>query len=101
MSKNQRSTSRDTARKRTRLAASPATQRRHAVDPSDRDFMTAAEARGEAAYLVTRILLRRIPRSMCRSVLAQAYAESDALGVEAITSEVEGLFSGIEFDDQA
>lgn len=65
------------------------------------DFMTAAEARGEAAWMVMHALLRRIPRSMCKSTMAKCYAEADSLGIDAITEEVESLFWNIEFRDQA
>lgn len=65
------------------------------------DFMTAAEARGEAAWMVMHALLRPIPRSMCKSAMAKCYAECDSLGIDAITDEVESLFWNIEFRDQA
>lgn len=68
------------------------------ADLEGRDFMTAAEMRGEASYLVLNILLKRIPRSMCMSVMAQAYSEADTLGIDGVTAEVNALFSAIEFD---
>ncbi len=90
------SNSNNTARKRT--GDRPA---RNAVDPNEHVFLTPAEARGEAAYLVMHLMLRRIPRSMCKSLMAQAYLQSDSLGIEAVTAEVDALFANIDFRDQA
>lgn len=63
-----------------------------------RDFMTAAEVRGEAAYLVLQILVRRLPRPLCLGVMAHAYADADTLGIPEVTAEVNALFSAIEFN---
>jgi hypothetical protein len=78
-------------------------KRRHIVplNPTQSDFITAAEARGEAAYLVLEVLLRKIPRSISKSIMVQAYADADRLGIGTITSEVEAIFSNMNFEDQA
>lgn len=80
-----------------------AKRRRHSIpkDASPSDFMTASEARGEAAWVVMHALLRRIPRSICKRAMVAAYANCDSLNVKAITNEVESLFWNIEFRDEA
>ncbi len=82
--------------RRTRLPPTSPTARVHAA-LAGQDFMTAAEVRGEAAYLVLQTLLPRIPRPVCLSVMAQAYANADSLGIPEVTNEVNALFSAIAF----
>lgn len=85
------------ARTTKRTSARKAARRRHDIPKDIYSFMTPAEVRGEAAYMVLEILLRHIPRSMCRKVMAAAYVEADSLGHEAVTEEIECLFRGIAF----
>ena len=61
-------------------------------------ILTGAEARGEAAYLVLGLLLPQLPQSMCKRIMGRAYLEADALGIAAITEEVECLFAKVQFE---
>ena len=91
------------SKKATKQDVPPAPSRRYPITPEERDssFMTAAEARGAAAWMVMHALLRRIPRAMCKSVMAQCYYEIDSRGDQAVAAEVESLFWNIDFRDQA
>lgn len=60
-------------------------------------FLTTAEARAEAAYLVLEILLRRISQSECRRIMAEAELAAEKVGLSTISEEVQGLFDGIEW----
>jgi hypothetical protein len=76
---------------KTRSARKARVERR-AVPTDLHSFITPAEARGEAAYMVLQVMLTHIPQSMCRKIMAAAYVEADTLGLPAITEEVECLF---------
>lgn len=76
-----------------------AQRRRHPVTQAQWPFYTTAEAQGEAAWVAMRALLKRIPRSMCKSIMVECYSEADSTGVDAVTEEIETLFWGIDFRD--
>ncbi|MFT3722103.1 MAG: hypothetical protein QM773_00845 [Hyphomonadaceae bacterium] len=82
---------------KTRTGRKPSVRRR-AIPEDPHSFVTPAEARGEAAYMVLQIMLRQIPQSMCRRIMAGAYVEADTLDVAAITEEIECLFRTIPFE---
>lgn len=66
------------------------------IDHSERHpLMTAAEARGEAAYLVTQLLIRRLPQSMRKRLMIESYLAASEVDIPAITEEVESIFWGI------
>jgi len=73
--------------------------RRHPVTQQQWPFHTTSEAQGEAAWVAMRALLKRIPRSMCKSIMAECYSEADSAAVDAVTEEIETLFWGIDFRD--
>lgn len=54
-------------RKPARPTASARSNSRQKLDAHDQDFITAAEARAEAAYLALHALLRRIPGACARA----------------------------------
>lgn len=66
------------------------------IDQSERHpLITAAEARGEAAYLLMQLLVRRLPQSMRKSLMMESYLAAGELDIPAITEEVESIFWGI------
>lgn len=71
-------------------------RRRHVIQ-KHWPLHTPSEAQGEAAHVVMRALLKRIPLSMCKSIMIECYAEADNTGVDAVTEEIESLFWGIDF----
>jgi hypothetical protein len=80
-----------TISKRNKPIRLPANDAPHAL-------LTAAEARGEAAFLVLSLLLPELPQSMCKRVMVRAHADADSLGIGAITEEVETLFAKVPFE---
>lgn len=76
----------------------PSVRHARVARPEHHPLMTAAEARGEAAYLVMCLLAKRLPRGMCKGLMMESYVAANQIDIPAITEEVESIFWGIEFE---
>lgn len=77
-------------------------RRRLPVAPPQLDpLMTISEARAEVVFIALQMLLPKLSQSVCKSVRARCYAESDSIGDETILEEMEFLFHYVQFERPA